>query len=155
LFGFDSCALIGSQVYIGNSFPDITTAQLKMVIIMSYIGAAIGSFGFGSLSDDFGRKKLIMMGDLCFMFGIILFIGPTNVNCLIIGRFFAGFGIGTQMSLVPLYLSEIAPIEVRGRIISSCILNFAVGQLIAGSFENFIGEHWRSVFLAGLVPAMI
>jgi MFS family permease len=98
-----------------------------MVLWMSFIGGAIGCFVSGCSSDDFGRKRLIMLGDMSFMVGILIASLPTNLYCLFIGRFFAGFGVGSQMCLTPLFLSEISPIEIRGKMVVACVLQFGVG----------------------------
>mmetsp|Transcript_17755 Transcript_17755/g.22373 ORF Transcript_17755/g.22373 Transcript_17755/m.22373 type:complete len:80 (-) Transcript_17755:1175-1414(-) len=77
-------------------------------------GAAVGALFSGSISDRYGRKRIIVLSDVFFTLGaLIAGLAPT-IWCLILGRFVLGLGVGVASQIVPLYLSEVAPKEVRG-----------------------------------------
>ncbi len=89
-----------------------------MIVSIALIGAAIGSLFSGYFSDKFGRRKVIMVADILFTVGsVIMAIAPT-IPVLMIGRLVIGFGIGVASQIVPLYLSEVAPVEIRGKLVA-------------------------------------
>ena len=84
------------------------------MVSITMIGAAIGSLFSGSFSDRYGRKPVIMMADVLFTIGsVVMGLSPT-IWCLMLGRLILGLGVGVASQIVPLYLSEVAPVEVRG-----------------------------------------
>jgi len=70
------------------------------------------------LSDAVGRKFVIMLADAMFTFGaLIMGLSPT-INCLIFGRLVVGFGIGIASMVVPIYLAELSPKQIRGQLVA-------------------------------------
>mmetsp|Transcript_4348 Transcript_4348/g.5809 ORF Transcript_4348/g.5809 Transcript_4348/m.5809 type:complete len:80 (+) Transcript_4348:317-556(+) len=78
------------------------------------VGAAIGALFSGSISDYSGRKPVIMIADVLFTAGALTMGFAPSIGCLMFGRFILGLGVGVASQIVPLYLSEVAPKEVRG-----------------------------------------
>ena len=92
-------------------------------------GAFAGSLLTGAfLADKFGRKKSILFGSALFTVGIAISAASHNVACLVAGRVINGIGNGCLAMMVPLYQSEISPLEIRGRIISiqQCFINLGI-----------------------------
>ena len=86
------------------------------------LGAAIGALFSGSISDNIGRKPVIMIADVLFTVGsVVMGLSPT-IWCLMLGRFILGLGVGVASQIVPLYLSEVAPVEVRGTLVAFNVL---------------------------------
>jgi sugar porter (SP) family MFS transporter len=80
-------------------------------------GSFVGSIISGYLSDRFGRNKAIMVASTVFIIGSILTCASHNIGMLIVGRFICGSGIGIASAQVPVYISEIAPAHLRGRLV--------------------------------------
>ncbi|OBT39592.1 hypothetical protein VE00_10554 [Pseudogymnoascus sp. WSF 3629] len=92
-------------------------------------GAFVGSLLTGAfLADRLGRKKTILLGSALFTIGCAVSCAANNVQALVSGRVINGLGNGCLAMMVPLYQSEIAPREIRGRIISvqQCFINFGI-----------------------------
>lgn len=94
---------------------------------MATLGAAVGSLFSGAASDKFGRKKLILLADVLFTLGSILMAVSPTIPVLMIGRFLVGLGIGIAAQIVPLYLSEVAPIEIRGKVVAINVALITIG----------------------------
>ena len=122
LFGYDTSVIGGAQIYFVNDWPDITDTQVATVVSITMVGAAIGALFSGSFSDRFGRKPIIMIADILFTIGsVVMGLSPT-IWCLMLGRLILGLGVGVASQIVPLYLSEVAPVEVRGQLVAFNVL---------------------------------
>lgn len=85
---------------------------------LATLGAAVGSLVSGLTSDKYGRKKPIMFADILFTLGAILMAVAPTIPTLMVGRFLVGLGVGIAAQIVPLYLSEVAPVEIRGQLVA-------------------------------------
>ena len=85
---------------------------------IALIGAAIGSLFSGSISDRIGRKKVILIADVLFTAGAALMAFAPTIAWLMVGRLIIGLGVGAASQIVPLYLSEVAPVEIRGKLVA-------------------------------------
>ena len=94
LFGYDTGVISGAQLYFVNDFPDITEGQKSMIVSMALLGAAVGSFFAGTLSDFCGRKPVIMVADVMFTLGSFMMGYAATINQLIVGRVIVGLGVG-------------------------------------------------------------
>jgi MFS family permease len=120
LFGCDISSmsgLVSNQVYTG--YFQINTAALSgaVVAVMS-AGSFVGAIIAGWLSDHLGRKETILISACCWVVGSILMCAAQNVAMLIIGRIINGLAVGGASMVVPVYQAEIAPRNIRGRIVS-------------------------------------
>lgn len=107
------------------------------------------------MSDAIGRKPVIMLADLMFALGSIMMYFAQSVNVLMIGRIVVGLGVGLASLIVPIYLSEISPTEVRGTVVAVNICLVTSGQFIASCISYFLGSNWRLMLGIGAVPATI
>lgn len=85
-----------------------------LIVAMSLIGATVITTISGAISDSIGRRPMLIVSSmLYFLSGIVMLWSP-NVYVLLLARLIDGFGIGLAVTLVPLYISETAPSEIRG-----------------------------------------
>ena len=157
LFGFDTGVISGALLFIKNDFTLSATMQgvvTSMVLVGAVIGAAVG----GPLTDRFGRKPIIIVMAVLFAVGSLLSAAAGSAYVLMAARTILGVAIGTASMLTPLYLSEVAPAEKRGMIVSLnqfCItLGILLSYLVDFSFANVDGT-WRWMLGIGAVPGIL
>ncbi|CAN4123124.1 unnamed protein product [Withania somnifera] len=113
LQGWDNATIAGAVVYIKKELT-LDASVEGLVVAMSLIGATLVTTCSGSIADSIGRRPMLIMSSiLYFLSGLIMLWSP-NVYVLLIARLLDGFGIGLAVTLVPLYISETAPSEIRG-----------------------------------------
>ncbi|XP_011633087.1 solute carrier family 2, facilitated glucose transporter member 1-like isoform X2 [Pogonomyrmex barbatus] len=128
------------------------------VVSIFLIGGVSGSLIASWLSDKFGRKGALSAGNLCGIAGAVLFMLVRTVNSVelfLLGRVFVGFSGGLATSLLPMYMTEIAPLKLRGAVGVLCQLGITCGVLmgqIAG-LKTVLGtsESWH-IMLASFSP---
>jgi sugar porter (SP) family MFS transporter len=124
-------------------------------------GAFAGSLLTGLLlADRIGRKKTLLFGSALFSIGIAISAAANGIPCLIAGRVINGLGNGCLAMMVPLYQSEISPLDIRGRVISvqQCAIN--LGILVAfliqyGTSHVNNQASWRVPLALQLVPTLL
>lgn len=175
LFGYDWVVIGGAKPFYERFF-DITNSPYLQGWAMSsaLIGCLFGALSSGYFSDRFGRKLPLITAAALFT---IAAIGTGSVNQFtpfIIYRLIGGLGIGLASAISPMYIAEISPAEMRGRLVSINQLTIVVGILAAqiinymvadkvpeGATDKFIlnswngQEGWRWMFWAGTVPAVL
>nr|WP_113753641.1 sugar porter family MFS transporter [Priestia endophytica] len=145
LFGYDIGIIAGAEGHIQQDF-NLSPLWLGIVVSSLMGGAIIGSILSGLLGDKFGRRKLILIASLIFLVGALgSAVAPDKIT-LTIARIFLGIAVGTASSLVPAYMSEIAPANVRGKLSGLNQLMIVIGLLlsyiVAFIFEP-IPNSWR------------
>lgn len=157
LFGYDTGVISGALLFIRQVMSLSATMQ-GIVVAIALAGAAIGAAGAGSLSDHFGRRRVILGAGLLFILGALISAIAQDVAILLIGRFLIGIAIGIASMLTPLYLAEIARAEDRGAIVSLnqlCItLGILVSYLVGYALAHASGG-WRWMLALGAVPGLI
>ena len=122
------------------------------------IGAVIGAATNGILADIFGRKKIIMATAVIFILGSILCAFAPNVYVLILSRIFVGFAVGIVNFVVPLYLSEVSPKNLRGTLVSLYQWAITAGILFSYFINAVFAQavyNWRWMLFAGVVPGLV
>jgi MFS family permease len=117
LSGYDTGVISGALPFIKNSFT-LSTFQQGLVVSVVLVGEAIAAIGGGSFSDRIGRRKALILTSVIFIAGALVSAMAPSMQVLIAGRVVIGFGIGLASSVVPLYISEIAPASARGWLVS-------------------------------------
>ena len=157
LSGYDTGVISGALLFINETWilPDTLQGFLVSSVL---IGAVIGAATNGVLADMFGRKKIIMATAVIFILGSVMCAFAPNVYVLIISRIFVGFAVGIVNFVVPLYLSEISPKNLRGTLVS--LYQWAITSGIL--FSYFINAafaqavyNWRWMLFAGVLPGLI
>ena len=155
LFGYDTGVIAGAQLYFVDTWPDITDSQIALIVSIALIGAAIGALFSGSISDKIGRKKVILIADALFTVGAVIMATAPSIAWLMVGRLVIGFGVGAASQIVPLYLSEVAPVEIRGKLVAFNIATITIAQLMASTLAYLIRPDWRIMLGLAGVPSLI
>jgi MFS family permease len=131
LFGWDFIVVGGAKPFYEKFF-QITSENLSgWAISCAFVGCLIGALVCGGLSDRFGRKRLLILAASLFT---ISSIGTGMVNGLtafVIWRIIGGVAIGLASNLSPMYIAEVAPSSIRGRLVSINQLTIVIGSLLA------------------------
>lgn len=101
-----------------------------MVAVLT-LGAMIGALANGPIADALSRRWTILLANVIFLIGSIIQVAAINVPMIFVGRFIAGLSIGQLSMVVPLYLSELAPPNLRGSLVALQQLGITVGIMIA------------------------
>ncbi|XP_010690557.2 monosaccharide-sensing protein 2 [Beta vulgaris subsp. vulgaris] len=115
LQGWDNATIAGAVLYIKKEFNLEGAPTMEgLIVAMSLIGATIITTCSGPVSDRFGRRPMMIISSICFFFSALIMLWSPNVYVLLLGRLLDGFGSGLAVTLVPLYISETAPTDIRG-----------------------------------------
>lgn len=128
----------------------------SMILAIFMVGWAVGSVAFGVLADKIGRRHAMTLSILLYAVGSGLCAISQSWGDLAFYRFLVGCGIGGEISLGCVLLSEAW--QGKGRIAALCLMqsSFGVGCLLSGAFTLGLGEGaWRGLFLIGIVPALV
>lgn len=157
LSGYDTGVISGALLFINESWDLADTVQ-GLLVSSVLIGAVIGAATNGILADLFGRKKIIMATAVIFILGSILCAFAPNIYVLIISRIFVGFAVGIVNFVVPLYLSEISPKQLRGTLVSLYQWAITAGILFSYFINAVFAQavyNWRWMLFAGVIPGLI
>ncbi len=157
LSGFDTGVISGALLYINESWN--LSDYLQGILVSSVlIGAVIGAATNGILADMFGRKKIIIATAVIFIVGSILCGLAPNVYVLILSRILVGLAVGIVNFVVPLYLSEVSPKQLRGTLVSLYQWAITAGILfsyvINAAFAQAVYS-WRWMLFAGVFPGLV
>ncbi len=164
LFGYDNIVISGAIGHLSRYF-DLQTAAIGWAAGCALIGCLIGSACSGTLADRFGLKKALYGCAACFALSSIgVWLSPTFTQ-YVLWRIVGGVGIGAASIVAPMYIAEIAPAAVRGRLVVFYQFGIVAGILCA-VFINMLIERsgdeawntlhgWRWMFAVGAIPAAI
>ncbi|VAI45697.1 unnamed protein product [Triticum turgidum subsp. durum] len=117
LQGWDNATIAGAVLYIKKEFQLENNPTVEgLIVAMSLIGATIITTFSGPVSDWVGRRPMLILSSLLYFLSGLIMLWSPNVYVLLLARLVDGFGIGLAVTLVPLYISETAPSEIRGRL---------------------------------------
>jgi len=157
MFGYHLGVVNGALDYIAVELGIVgNTAVQGLIVSITLAGATLGSLLGGSLSDQYGRCKSLVMSSIPMLAGAAMCALATSTNVLVLGRLLCGVGIGLSSCVVPVYISEVAPAAVRGALGSFNQLSICfgiLGALIAGLPLAGNAEWWRTMFWMAAVPA--
>jgi MFS transporter, SP family, arabinose:H+ symporter len=155
LFGFDIAVFSGTIPFI-QPYYELTEAQLGWTGSSLYVGCIIGTLFTGHATDRLGRKPLLITAAGIFTVSSIMMGWASSYSMLVMWRIVAGIGVGAASMLSPLYIAEVSPANIRGRMVSVNQLMIVSGILVA-YFSNYLladsVDNWRWMFTAGAVPA--
>lgn len=157
LYGYDNGIISGALLYIPKDIPLHNGAIEGLVVSSMLFGAIVGAGGSGPLSDRIGRRRLVLFIALVFIVGSLVLAFSTNIVMLIIGRAIVGLAVGGSMSTVPVYLTEMAPTELRGSLGSLNQLMITIGILAAYLVNYAFADMgaWRWMLGLAVVPSLI
>jgi SP family arabinose:H+ symporter-like MFS transporter len=164
LFGYDNIVISGAIGHLSTYF-HLQTAAIGWAAGCALIGCLIGSVCSGSLADRFGLKNALYGCAACFALSSIgVWLSPTLAQ-YVLWRIVGGVGIGAASIVAPMYIAEIAPAAVRGRLVVFYQFGIVAGILCA-VFINMLIERsggeawntshgWRWMFAVGAIPAAV
>ncbi len=156
LFGYDTGVISGAILFVKQDFL-LSSISEELVVSAVLFGAIIGAIFGGVWSDRFGRRKIIILAALIFTIGGIGTALAGNIAWLIAGRIIVGIAIGVASFAAPLYISEVSPVNVRGKLVSLNQLAITVGIVVSyiiGYALSGIGG-WRWMFALAAIPSII
>ena len=174
LFGYDTAVISGTIAQVTEQF-GLDALQQGWYVGCALIGSIIGVLFAGILSDKFGRKSTMILSTILFSTSAIGCAVSTDFNQLVIYRIIGGVGIGVVSIISPLYISEVAVAQYRGRLVSLYQLAVTIGflgaylvnyQLLGYSMSNpdvstgwwnlvFVSEVWRGMLGMETLPAIM
>ena len=98
---------------------------------------------------------MIIVSDVLFTVGSFLMAGASSLQLLILGRFIIGLGVGAASQIVPLYLSEVAPVQIRGKLVAFNTAMITLAQLSAATLSFLIRPYWRWMLGLAALPSLI
>ena len=128
---------------------------MALVVSIALMGAALGALFSGSISDKIGRKKVIIIADILFTIGAAVMALAPTVQVLMIGRLIIGVGVGAASQIVPLYLSEVAPIQIRGKLVAFNVTMIVFAQFLASILAFLIRPNWRLMLGLAGIPSFL
>ena len=175
LFGYDWVVIGGAKPFYEQYFSIAHSPHLQgLAMSTALLGCLIGALTAGRMSDRYGRKPLLLVAAMLFFFTSWATGAAHSFLWFNIFRFTGGIAIGMASSLSPMYIAEISPTDIRGRlvavnqlttvlgILSAQVVNWliaepvpvdATGEMIASSWNGQTG--WRCMFWAMMVPSGI
>src|SRR4051794_40507019 len=157
LFGYDTAVINGALVYLRTEF-QLGSVETEMVATVLLWGCAAGAALAGWASDRFGRRVVLLLAGILFCISAVGAAFPAQLWQLLAARVLGGLAIGSASLIVPLYIAEIAPPRVRGRLITLNQLAIVTGILVAFVSNYALAQvshgSWRWMFGLGAVPAL-
>ncbi len=158
LFGFDTAVISGTTKFISRYF-QLTDATLGMTVSIALWGTVIGSLLIARPGDVFGRKAML---NLCAILYLMSAFGcglATTWIVLLVSRFLGGLGIGAASVMAPMYIAEISPGLMRGRLVAVAQFNIVLG-ILAAFFSNYLlvntgADNWRWMFGIMAIPSAL
>ena len=141
LFGYDTGVVNGALLYMGRDL-ELTPADEGLITAALLLGAALGSLLAGRLADRIGRRRTLWLLAGTFVAGAIACALAPDRSALAAFRFLLGLAVGGASVVVPTYLAELAPPEIRGRLVTQNELMIVSGQLLAFAINALIAHTW-------------
>ncbi len=171
LMGFDASVISGVVRFIEAEFM-LSKLELGWAVGSLTLTATLAMLCSGWLSDRYGRRNVLMAAAILFAVSAMGSALATNFTLFVIARMVGGLGVGASLIIAPMYIAEISPAKIRGKLVSFNQLNIVVG-ISAAFFSNYlilqwaqsdagwveallIGEHaWRWMLGVEAIPAVI
>src|SRR4051812_27261577 len=160
LFGYDTGVSNGAERPMQAEL-GLSDLSLGIVISSLIFAAAVGALIGGPLSDAWGRRKTIILLAVLFFTGTLFVVFSPGFGILVTGRVLLGLAVGGASTVVPVFLAELAPFEIRGSITGRNELAIVVGQLsafvvnaILGTTLGHVDGVWRIMFAVCALPAV-
>jgi SP family arabinose:H+ symporter-like MFS transporter len=164
LFGYDTAVISGAIGFLKIKF-QLSAAMTGWAASSAIFGCIFGAMAAGWLSDRFGRRQVLLGTAVLFAVSAIGAAMPENLTQFTIFRFIGGLGIGAASMVSPLYITELAPAKIRGRLVSYYQLAIVIGILViffvnsliqnAGDESWNIEYGWRYMMASGVLPALL
>lgn len=174
LFGYDWVVIGGAKPFFEKYFQITSGLESGWANSCALIGCLVGALMAGALSDRFGRKRLLVVSAFLFAITSLGNALAPNFSIFVMWRILGGVAIGLASNLSPMYIAEIAPAQMRGKLVSVNQLTIVIGILLAqiinwalvrhlpaGATDEFIQNSWygqsgwRWMFGITAIPALL
>lgn len=170
LFGYDWVVIGGAKPFYEAYF-NIADNPVMQGIAMTAanLGCLFGALIAGMMADRFGRKPLLIMASILFLTSAVATGAFNDFTMFNLARFWGGIGIGLASALSPMYIAEVAPTEIRGKLVSLNQMTIVLGILGAQIVNMLLAQNvgdvqdilntwngqwgWRWMFWAEAIPA--
>jgi len=176
LFGFDTAVISGAINFLRNQF-HLSASMEGWLMSSALLGCVFGAAIAGYLSDKYGRKKVLLLSAILFIVSSIGCAMALTPATLVIARIVGGIGVGFAAMVAPMFISELSPAKLRGRLVSlyqlaitlgilcsylsnAFLLDYAnnsVGKGFGTGFMHYylVAEVWRGMLGSNMVPAIL
>lgn len=168
LFGYDTAVISGAIGFMKEHF-QLDSHSEGWAASCALVGCIFGASVAGILSDWRGRRWVLFLSAILFTVSAVGAAIPSNLTQFAVARFLGGFGIGAASMLSPLYIAEVAPAHIRGRLVSINQFAIILGMLVVylansaiarqgvwiGGEEWNVVYGWRWMFASGVLPAVV
>lgn len=168
MFGYDSGVINGTQKGLESAF-DLGKLGIGINVGAILVGSSVGAFGAGRMADLIGRRGVMMLAAILFLASALLAGAAGSSAVFIFARIIGGLGVGAASVISPVYISEVTPAQVRGRLSSvqqvmiiagltgAFVANFILARYAGGSTAPLWLDMpaWRWMFWLQAIPAAI
>ena len=160
LFGFDTAVISGTTDQLTGVF-HLTPAQLGLTVSIAVFGAVLGAASAGSFGQKVGSREALRLMALLYLISALGCAFSWSWNSLLAFRIIGGLGIGGSSVLGPVYIAELAPAKLRGRLVGLFQTNIVIGILLAYASNYLLGllklgaAEWRWELGIAALPAVI
>ena len=156
LFGYDINVLIGALIFLNRHF-HLAPMQLGFAVSCATLGCAAGAMVGGYVADRLGRKKTLALTAVIFVVGSIGTAIPATILQFDFFRIVGGIGVGLASVISPMYIAEISPAHLRGRLVTIDQLAILTGAVISVTFCYHLSGtgNWRAMFASEAIPAVL
>jgi sugar porter (SP) family MFS transporter len=174
LFGFDTAVISGATAGLTRTFHlvnapwllpllhrPITISQLGITVSVALWGTVVGALTAGSLGQRYGSREMLRLTAILYLLSSLGCAFAPTWGILLAARFLGGLGIGGSSVLGPVYIAELAPAHLRGRLVGTFQINIVAGILLAYLSNYLIGlahlgpGEWREQLGVAALPALI
>ncbi len=156
LFGYDTGVISGAIPFIIEHF-SLNSHQAGFAVSNLMIACTVGAIISGLLTDRFGRKKILILAAILFVISAVMSAFPQTFVQLVVARFIGGIAVGVASVISPMYIAEISPAHIRGRLVALNQLAIVTGILMAGVSNWLLVDigpnNWRWMFAVEAFPA--
>ncbi|XP_062051056.1 proton myo-inositol cotransporter [Lepus europaeus] len=158
LFGYDTGVVSGAMLLLKRRLR--LDALWQELLVSSTVGAAaVAALAGGALNGACGRRAAILLASALFAAGSAVLAAAASKETLLAGRLIVGFGIGIASMTVPVYIAEVSPPNLRGRLVTINTLFITGGQFFAsvvdGAFSYLQKDGWRYMLGLAAIPAVL
>lgn len=158
LFGFDTAVIAGVTLALTTQY-SLSTRMLELTVGIALIGTILGAIGSGTLGQRLGSRESLRIMAVLYVVSALGCAFAWNWPALLVFRFIGGLGIGGSSVLGPVYIAELAPARLRGRLVGTFQINIVVGILLAYlsnyliNLLNLGAIEWRYQLGVAALPA--
>ena len=158
LYGYDVGVISGALVFLRRAF-SLSAIQTELITSIAFWGAAAGAAVGGWASDRFGRRIVLFSAGVLYCVGASTAALAHDFAQLLAARLLDGVAMGLALLIAPLYIAEVSPARVRGRLVTlnqlATVTGILIGYLCNGALARIPAGNWRWMFAVGATPAVL